>query len=332
VKSAVRIARDPEHSASPSTVVFGHLIIDDITLADGSRHDGVLGGAGPYAALGAAMVTADSVALVSGVGGDLTAGHRGLLAAWRIDTTALYVRGRRTPRSGVRYRSDGSRTETPVLGQHHFVSMDPTVDDLPTSWQGPAGVYFFATHVAWQWPALQEWARTRNSTLMWEISADSCRTDLFSEVGQRLRSVDMLSINLQEARALCGLQDPTECVHKLRGTGVGVVAVHMGADGAVLADSHQLITVPATPCDDVADPTGAGNSYSGALLAAWCAGRDLRFAAEQAAWAASQTLRQFGFPRPTGRAPTIPAEPPAAAARPPRTFPPTTEDPWIRTP
>lgn len=283
---------------SPSWVVFGHLIIDNLRLPDGFRANGRLGGAGTYAALGASLASKERVALVSGVGRDLSQLHRAWLASWNIDEAALIERGPRTPRSEVIYRRDGSRTETPLLGVKHFATMAPTVDDLPEHWDAVSGVYFFATHDAWQWPALVEWARRRAAPVMWEISADSCHPGVFSAVSDRLRTVDILSINLSEARALCGLFDPIECLHRLKRAGAELVTLRMGADGALILAAGRILAAAAAPCDVVVDPTGAGNCYSGAFLAEWCRTRDLLQASTRAAAAAATVLGHYGVPPP----------------------------------
>ncbi|MGF7237220.1 MAG: carbohydrate kinase family protein [Frankia sp.] len=284
--------------ASPSYVVFGHLIIDDLQFPDGSHADARLGGAGTYAALGAALVSGERVGLVSGVGRDVSASHLTWLASWGIDTSALIERGRQTPRSRIAYRRDGSRSETPLLGDEHFTSMDPTVGDLPTAWAEPRGVYFFADHDAWQWPALLEWARCRGAQVMWEISATSCNPAAFTEMTERLRSVDILSINLSEAQALTGLQDPIECADRLRQAGVCLVTLRMGAEGALVADRNEIVAGDAAVWEPVIDPTGAGNCHSGAFLAAWCQTGNLRRTAALASAAAAMVLGHHGVPPP----------------------------------
>jgi sugar/nucleoside kinase (ribokinase family) len=282
---------------SPSWVIFAHLIIDDLHLPDGSRVEGRLGGAGTYAALGAALVSTGRTALVSGVGRDLSHSDRDWLTRWNIDTTGLVVRGERTPRSLIRYRPDGSRTETPLLGEKHFLGMDPTVPDLPADRDAVRGLYFFAGHDAWQWSALSDWTSDR-AAVLWEISADSCHAEAFTAVGDRLPDVDMLSINRAEAQALCGLADPVACVQKLRDAGARLVVLRMGARGALLADGERILTTPAAPVKAVVDPTGAGNCYSGAFLAAYCETGSLELAAGRAAVAASAVLGHYGVPPP----------------------------------
>lgn len=282
----------------PSWVVFGHLILDDLHLPDGLVVVARLGGAGTYAALGAALASTSGVALVSGIGRDLAPEHRSWLRSYGIDTSALTVRGEHTPRSVVQYFADGSRAETPLLGEQHFRTMAPAVADLPAAWTTVAGGYFFATHDAWQWPRLLAWIQARRAALMWEISADSCVPKHFDAVAARLADVDLLSINLAEAQALCGRSDPYECAATLRAAGATLLVLRMGADGALVADADTLLTTPAAAGPAVVDPTGAGNCYSGAFLASYRQTGDLRHAATSAALAAATVLGQYGVPSP----------------------------------
>jgi sugar/nucleoside kinase (ribokinase family) len=294
---------------APSWVVFAHLIIDNLHLPDGTVVEGRLGGAGTYAALGAALSSTAPVALVSGVGLDLGPEHRSWLDSYGIDTSALAVRGDHTPRSIVQYSEDGSRAETPVLGEQHFRTMDPTVADLPTDWTTAQGAYFFARHDAWQWPQVLDWTRQRHAALMWEISADACTADQFTVVAARLADVDMFSINLTEAQALCDATDPYECAATLRAAGAALLVLRMGADGALVADTDDLITTPAEGTH-VIDPTGAGNCYSGAFLVSYRQTGNLHHAATTAATAAASVLGTYGVPPPRGLTPPAASAPP----------------------
>lgn len=286
---------------TPAWIVFGNLIIDDLHLPDGTVAAGLLGGSGTYAALGAALAGTGTAALVAGVGEDLCAEHGQWLRSYDIDTSALAVRSAHTPRSTVRYFDDGSRTETPVWGLRHFRSMEPAVADIPPEWTEAAGAYFFATHDARQWPEILAWTRHRDAALLWEISADSCTAGQFDAVAARLADVDMLSINLAEAQELCAETDPYACADRLRAAGAVVLALHMGADGALVADSHRLIATPAAPAPRVVDATGAGNCYSGAFLASYRRTGDVGQAATTAAAAAATVLGGFGVPPPPRR-------------------------------
>ena len=292
---------------APTYLVFAHLIIDDIALADGVLVPGQLGGAGTYSALGAALVSGMPVALTCGVGEDLASAYRLALQDWNIDTTALIARGPHTPRSRVVYRADGTRSETPVHGPDHFAAMAPEVRDIPSSWDRLRGVYFFATDDSCQWPQLLDLVSRRRSALMWEISAESCRREAFDRVAARLRDVTMFSINRDEARALCGDADPLACIEHLRRLGPAVIVLRMGADGSLVATGDTVLAVGAAPVSAVIDPTGAGNCYSGAFMAAWCQSHNLRRSASLAAAAAARVLGRYGLPPPP-----VSAEPPSA--------------------
>jgi sugar/nucleoside kinase (ribokinase family) len=287
-----------ETGAAPAYLAFAHLIIDDLTLADGTLAHGRLGGAGTYAALGAALVSNMPVALTCGVGEDLASAHRAHLADWNIDTTALIERGPRTPRSHVVYRPDGTRSETPVHGIDHFATMEPEVRDVPSSWNDLGGVYFFATDDAHQWPQLLDLAGRRQAALMWEISAGSCRREAFGRVAARLRDVAMFSINLGEARSFFGDADPLGCLERLRGASPAVIVLRMGAAGSLVATSDTVLAVSAAQVASVVDPTGAGNCYTGAFMAAWCQGHNLPRSAALAAAAAARVLGHHGLPPP----------------------------------
>jgi 2-dehydro-3-deoxygluconokinase len=77
-----------------------------------------------------------------------------------------------------------------------------------------------------------------------------------------------------------------------------VLALHMGADGALVADAGALLATPAAPVPRVVDATGAGNCYSGAFLASYRRSGDLWHAAITAAAAAATVLGDFGVPPP----------------------------------
>lgn len=283
---------------TPAYVAFAHLIIDDIEFTDGTQVTDQLGGAGTYAALGMSLASAQRAALTCGVGTDLPPAQRAWLRSWDIDTTALVTRGPHTPRSRIVYGADGNRTETPIHGHDHFAHMEPAVEDLPAEWRQIQGIYFFAADDAMQWPALLQHARAQSATLLWEISASCCHRDRFGAVACRMQDVDVLSINLDEARALCGMTDAFTCLARLRSTGPAVIVLRRGSAGSLIAAGARILEVGAAPAGQVIDPTGAGNCYSGAFLAAWCETHNPRESATRAAAAAATVLEHSGVPPP----------------------------------
>lgn len=78
--------------------------------------------------------------------------------------------------------------------------------------------------------------------------------------------------NADEARLLTGYDDVVAAARSLAGRHE-VVAVSLGADGALWASGEVLVHRPAHPTD-VVDTTGAGDAFAAGLLAAWLTSRD----------------------------------------------------------
>jgi sugar/nucleoside kinase (ribokinase family) len=77
--------------------------------------------------------------------------------------------------------------------------------------------------------------------------------------------------NAEEAVLLTGCAAPEEAARALAGRH-RVVAVSLGAEGALWAADGELVHRPAHPAR-VLDTTGAGDAFTAGLLAAWLAGR-----------------------------------------------------------
>ena len=81
-----------------------------------------------------------------------------------------------------------------------------------------------------------------------------------------LKRVDLLIINEDESRDLSGERHIARVGRKLLSLGPKRVVVKQGEYGAYLFDEHGIFHAPAYPVDFVVDPTGAGDSFAGAML------------------------------------------------------------------
>ena len=79
----------------------------------------------------------------------------------------------------------------------------------------------------------------------------------------------LLLPNADEARLLTGCADPADAARALARR-YPIVAVSLGADGALWASGALLVHRPAL-ATDVVDTTGAGDAFAAGLLAAWLA-------------------------------------------------------------
>lgn len=278
-------------------VTLGHVVLDDLHRPDGSRTVGVLGGAGTYAALGQATVTAYS-GVVSGIGEDFPQEAHRCFRDAGIDTAGLVPLDPRTPRTIVDYFDDGERAESSLHGSEHFSRLDPAWEIVPASYRDAAGIYVFDALNPPLWERLARTRREHGTQVLWEIRADLCRPENLGDVAAQLSTVDVLSINRAELRALTGRSRLVDAVDSIRSL-VPTLALRLGGDGAlVVRDERSLRALPLGA--GAVDPTGAGNAFSGAFLARWAkVPGDAERALRAAMAAAELTIRQVGPPHVT---------------------------------
>lgn len=109
-----------------------------------------------------------------------------------------------------------------------------------------------------------------------------------------LRHVDVVFLNIEEARALSGLSDPEEGARAiaLRGE-IETVAVKLGARGSIVVHGGVLYRVPVYPVKAV-DTTGAGDAYAGGFLYALSQGWGPERAGQLASAVAALAVGQVG--------------------------------------
>jgi len=111
---------------------------------------------------------------------------------------------------------------------------------------------------------------------------------------------DILKTSAEDAEALFGLHDPAEIGRHLMGLGAGAVVITLGKDGVVLVTRDGLEQLPGRRVAAV-DATGAGDAFTGALLAELARGQGLAAAARFANAAAGLSTLGYGAIAPLPR-------------------------------
>ncbi|MBM3813730.1 MAG: carbohydrate kinase family protein [Acidimicrobiia bacterium] len=119
------------------------------------------------------------------------------------------------------------------------------------------------------------------------------RGEWMSIVEPCLPHLDLLMVNLDEARHLTGLGTAEEAAAKLRDLGAGRVVVKLGGDGCAVFAPEFSGPVPAFDVP-VVDTTGAGDCFAGGFLTAWLAGASLEEAAVFANAAGARSVQSLG--------------------------------------
>ena len=150
------------------------------------------------------------------------------------------------------------------------------VDDLPPSLLARArhvhvGSYFLLDAARPDLPALFRAAGASGATTSLDCNWDP-RGRWDGGLRDLLAETDVFLPNAAEATRISGLDDVEAAARALVDLGPRVVAVKLGAAGAIAAAAGGLARCPALPVVAVA-ATGAGASFAAGFLAGWLSGR-----------------------------------------------------------
>jgi len=112
-----------------------------------------------------------------------------------------------------------------------------------------------------------------------------------------MRRCDICLPSLDDVTAITGLSEPEAIVDHCLSLGARVVALKLGAQGAIVASTQERHHIPAHPCTPV-DATGAGDTFGGAFVARLVAGDALLQAGRYAAAAAALSTQGYGAVEP----------------------------------
>jgi 2-dehydro-3-deoxygluconokinase len=121
---------------------------------------------------------------------------------------------------------------------------------------------------------------------------------------------DICLPSYEDIVAITGLTDPDALVDFCLARGAKIVALKLGAKGALLAEPGQRALIPPIPCEPV-DATGAGDTFGGAFVAQLVAGASPIEAARYAGAAAAISTEGYGAVAPIPRAEAVRARLPA---------------------
>jgi 2-dehydro-3-deoxygluconokinase len=122
----------------------------------------------------------------------------------------------------------------------------------------------------------------------------SSRSGAASAIEAALRRTDLALPTFDDERRLFGDSDPAACAHRITALGVAEVVVKNGANGCFVYAEGRGQIVPVEPVNDVADTTGAGDSFNAGYLAARLLGESPFSAASSGHRLAAEVIRWPG--------------------------------------
>ena len=276
-------------------IIASTAVTDEIHFADGKRVEKVAGGAGIYALCGVKL-WCDDVMIATGVGADF----QGIYGKWyeenHISMQGLIIKDEKTPHTVINYFEDGEREEIPLYGADHYKKIETVPEDLKPYFESAKGIYIFKNSNPEYWKKIIEYKKNSSAKVMWEIGSDATYPENYQNVKEIAKHMDVFSINLTESRNMMGKDDLEEIIKEYQSFGIPLVFLRRGAAGAVMITSEEVTYVPSQKNVDVVDPTGGGNSSSGAVLYGFCEGFSPEKCGIMGSISAAMCLGQYGVP------------------------------------
>ena len=240
-----------------SIVVVGTVGYDTID----TNHGGVkeaLGGSASFFALASRFFA--PVSVVAAVGTDFRPEHWQLFRERSIDVRGMARIEGPTFRWHGRYHEDMNIRDTVSLALNVFDGFKP--DLLPDQQRAD---YVFLSNIA---PDLQLHVLNQiQSPKM--VAADTMNHWIENERAELLKllpRLDLLTLNDEEARMLSGESNLVRAGRVILKMGPDTVLVKRGEYGVLKFGKDTMFAVPAWPLEEVIDPTGAGDTFAGALM------------------------------------------------------------------
>lgn len=283
-----------DSSESSPLLVVGSVAFDNV-ITPQAEQERILGGAASYCSFAASYYT--QVRMVGVVGNDFGESDLDRLRARGID-----LEGVKKDDSGPtffwkgKYHENFNRRDTLDIQLNVFEKFRP---DLPESYKDSSFVLLGNIHPALQMHVLDQLAG--NSFVL----ADTI--DLWIETEREsllslIKKVSLFVINDSEAEELTGESNVILAGEKLRQMGPESIIIKKGEHGAILFHEEGMFALPAYPVTQLHDPTGAGDSFAGALIGRLSSRNRSDFSAIKEAMlyatcTASLTVEAFGCDR-----------------------------------
>ena len=236
--------------------VFGSTALDTIRTPTKILKN-VLGGAATYAGISASFFV--NTGLIAVVGSDFPKKYYNLLAKY-LDLRGLTIE------NGKTFHYDGSYDETLSIRKtlktdlNVLKTFKPTV---PEEYRKSKFVYLANNDPEQNVTLIKEFDKVKFSmcdTIEFWISTKR------NAVIKMIKTVDAVVINDEEAKLLTKEHNLIKCAKKMMDWGVKYVIIKKGEHGSLMFYQDLLFPSVGFSLEDVVDPTGAGDSFAGAMI------------------------------------------------------------------
>lgn len=239
-------------------VIVGSVALDDVETPQGEVHN-ALGGAATYSSVAASFFS--DVALVGVIGDDFPLDHVDYLKSRNVDLGGLKrIEGGKTFHWSGYYDFDLNVAHTLDTQLNVFADFKPI---LPDDYKTAQYVFLANIDPELQLDVLDQVESPKLTvcdTMNFWISS---KRDALLEV---LSRVDVAFMNDAEARQLTGLLSTIKAARAIQKMGPKTVIIKKGEHGALLFHGDEHFSAPSYPLEEIADPTGAGDTFAGGFI------------------------------------------------------------------
>tara|TARA_B100001146_G_scaffold219860_1_gene227681 strand:- start:431 stop:1324 length:894 start_codon:yes stop_codon:yes gene_type:complete len=236
--------------------VFGSAALDTIRTPTKVLKD-VLGGAATFAGISSSFFV--NTGLIAVIGKDFPKKYHDILAS-HLNLDGLSIKNGKTFRYDGKYDKTLStrttlRTELNVLENFHPV--------VPEQYKKTQFVYLANNDPDQNIALIKEFDNVKFSmcdTIEFWISTKR------ASVIKMFKHVDAVVINDEEARLLTKESNLIKCAKKIMDLGTKYVVIKKGQHGSLLFFEDVIFPSVGLPLENVVDPTGAGDSFAGAMI------------------------------------------------------------------
>jgi sugar/nucleoside kinase (ribokinase family) len=241
-----------------SVLVVGSVAIDNIITED-SRADNVLGGSASYASV--AIGRFEKANLVGIVGEDFPAEYIELYKRNNVDTAGLVtVKGGKTFTWTGKYRPNFDDRETLDIQLNTFADFHPKI---PGAYKKSKFVLLANIQPSLQMEVMDQ---VKENEFVMADTMDLWINTTREDLEKLITKVDALVLNDSEAVLYTGSSNLINAARALQSQGPKIVIVKKGSHGAMLFNGDSIFSIPACPIPGVVDPTGAGDTFAGAIM------------------------------------------------------------------
>ena len=236
--------------------VFGSTALDTIRTPSRILKN-VLGGAATFAGISASFFV--NTGLIAVVGSDFPKKYYDLLAKY-LDLRGLTIKNGKTFHYDGSYDRSLSIRKTLKTDLNVLKSFKPTV---PEEYKKSQFIYLANNDPEQNIELIKEFDKVKFSmcdTIEFWISTKR------NAVKKMIKSVDAVVINDDEAKLLTNEYNLIKCAKKMMSWGVKYVIIKKAEHGSLMFFEDLVFPTAGFSLEDVVDPTGAGDSFAGAMI------------------------------------------------------------------